>query len=222
MREHVRVLQARHHARRRRPARAAITNGLETKHEHEREERRDAREHRHDPDDEVARAPVQPDGERRVAGEDQQPEEQRAFLPAPEGGERVAERQRAARVLGDVRRTRSRGARARRRARPLRRPSSRTRRSARSAPRARAGAGASTPRTSRRRARRRRARSVRSERARPRSAIVRVASLAPARTSTGTSSTSESGCRDEGRRSQRARSTTTSRPTLNRSGTDPW
>ncbi len=101
MREHVRVLQARHHAgavcgRSRRRERAR------DEHEHEDEEAADAREHRHRPGHELARAPVEPDGERGVAGEDEEPKEQRALLPAPETCEAVAEGQRAARVLRDV------------------------------------------------------------------------------------------------------------------------
>ena len=49
-----------------------------------------------------ARAPVDEQGGGRVAGQDQQPEQQRALLPAPEGRDRVAGRQLAARVLGGV------------------------------------------------------------------------------------------------------------------------
>src|SRR5204862_2802395 len=70
--------------------------------EHEREEGGDAAEDGHDPGDEVAAAPVEPRRERGVAGEDQEPEEQRALLAAPERRQRVAERQRAARVLRHV------------------------------------------------------------------------------------------------------------------------
>src|SRR5436305_2099057 len=51
----------------------------------------------------VACAPVEPDGQRRVAGEDQQPEQKRSLLPTPERGERVADRQLAADVLRHVR-----------------------------------------------------------------------------------------------------------------------
>ena len=80
----------------------AVANGLETKQSMNAKNDGDAGEHRHDPAIEVARAPVEPDGERRVAGEDQQPQQQRALLAAPERRERVAERQRAADVLGDV------------------------------------------------------------------------------------------------------------------------
>ena len=39
---------------------------------------------------------------RSIAGQDQQPEEERSLLPAPERGDRVAGRQLAARVLRDV------------------------------------------------------------------------------------------------------------------------
>ena len=54
--------------------------------EHEAEEGRDAADHGHDPDDQVARAAcrLSSDGERAVAGEHEQPEEQRALLAAPE------------------------------------------------------------------------------------------------------------------------------------------
>ena len=45
---------------------------------------------------------VEQDRGRPVAGQDQQPEEERSLLPAPERGDRVAGRQLAARVLGDV------------------------------------------------------------------------------------------------------------------------
>ena len=43
------------------------------------------------------------DRQRGQAREDEQPEQQRALLAAPEGGDRVRRRQPAARVLGDVR-----------------------------------------------------------------------------------------------------------------------
>ena len=72
--------------------------------EHEREERRDAAEHRHDPGRQVAQQlAVERDGKRPVPGEDEQPEEQRALLAAPERAQRVGGRQRAVRVRGDVR-----------------------------------------------------------------------------------------------------------------------
>ncbi len=165
-----------------------VANGLETKHEHEDEERRDAREHRHDPDDEIARAAVEPDGERGVPGQDQQPEEQRALLPAPERRRACTRAAACGSCARRRRRTRSRGARARSRARAPRRRSSRRPRSGRSAPRARAVAVASRPRASRRRARRRRARSSgRALRGRARPSTF-VSSRAPASTSTGTSS----------------------------------
>ena len=82
---------------------ACVANGLATTTSRNRRSRRDAGEHGRHPHDEVARAPaVEPDGERRVAGQDQQPEEQRALLPAPERGELVDPAERAARVVGDV------------------------------------------------------------------------------------------------------------------------
>jgi hypothetical protein len=72
--------------------------------EQEREEEGDDAEHGHHPRDEVAtRTAVERDGGGSVPGQDQQPEEQRPLLSAPEGGERVAERQVERRVVGDVR-----------------------------------------------------------------------------------------------------------------------
>ena len=60
VREHVRVLEARRHARRRR-GRGLRREGARDDDDEEREEDRDRREHRHDPHDEVARpAPVEP------------------------------------------------------------------------------------------------------------------------------------------------------------------
>src|SRR5439155_1302924 len=46
--------------------------------------------------------PVERDGERAIAGEDEQPEQERAFLTAPEGREGIDRRQGVARVGGDV------------------------------------------------------------------------------------------------------------------------
>ena len=58
--------------------------------EDEGEEGRDPGDHRHDPGDEVAQQPaVHRDRERAVPGQDEQPQEQRALLAAPEGGQRV-------------------------------------------------------------------------------------------------------------------------------------
>ena len=48
------------------------------------------------------RPPCEEHRDRREAGEDQEPEQQRALLPAPERRDRVPERQLAARVVGDV------------------------------------------------------------------------------------------------------------------------
>ena len=70
--------------------------------EHEGEEDGDEPEDGHRPRDQLARAAVEPDREPRVAGEHEQPEQERALLAAPERGERVAERQLVARVLPDV------------------------------------------------------------------------------------------------------------------------
>ena len=72
-------------------------------HHEEREERRDAREDRHDPHDQVARpASVQAHRSRAEAGEHEQPQKQRAFLAAPERGDRVRRRERLARRPRDV------------------------------------------------------------------------------------------------------------------------
>ena len=99
---HVRVLEARIEA-------GAVRRSdlrCERRRDHddeEREEQRDRAEDGHDPDDEVASAPpVQQHGRGRIAGEEQQPEQERSLLPAPEGRDRVAGRQLAARVVGDV------------------------------------------------------------------------------------------------------------------------
>ncbi len=98
---HVRVLEARVQAgtvRRRR------LHGKRRRHDddEEREEDRDSADHGDDPGDEIARAAVEQHRRRSVAGQDQQPEEERSLLPAPERGDRVAGRQLAARVLRDV------------------------------------------------------------------------------------------------------------------------
>ena len=92
VREHVGVLQARHHAGAVRRCGRRLERARDEA-EHEGEEHGDACEHGHDPGDQVARLPVQPDGERRVPGQDHEPEQERALLSAPERGERVAERQ---------------------------------------------------------------------------------------------------------------------------------
>ena len=102
MDEHVRVLQARVQAA------AVVGSHLRRERardgdEHEGEEDHHGREHRHDPHRQVARpAPAQQDSSRAVDREQQQPEEERALLAAPEGGERVSERQLVARQLPDV------------------------------------------------------------------------------------------------------------------------
>src|SRR6185437_8650701 len=70
--------------------------------EHEGEEAGDEPEHRHGPRDQLARAAVEPDREAGIAGEDEQPEQKRSLLPAPERRQRVAERQLVARVLPHV------------------------------------------------------------------------------------------------------------------------
>ena len=76
--------------------------GYERRCEHddgEREEDGDAPEHRNDPGDDVAgAAAVQQHRCGSVAGEDEQPQEQRSLLAAPERGDLVARRQLAARV----------------------------------------------------------------------------------------------------------------------------
>ena len=83
---------------------AIVSNGLETATSSHVKATPIPREDGRDPDDEVARPPPrEPDGERRVRGEDEQPEEQRPLLPTPEGRELVLERQVAARVPRDVR-----------------------------------------------------------------------------------------------------------------------
>ena len=102
VRDHVRVLEARRQPRAvdRRRLRA---EGARDSDENECEERRDASEHRHDPCRQVTHElAVQCDGECAVAGQDEQPEEQRALLPAPEGAQCVRHRERAVRVLGDI------------------------------------------------------------------------------------------------------------------------
>ena len=102
VRHHVRVLEARvepgaverGHLRRERARHGD---------EEEREPDRDRGEHRRHPDDEVAGAvAIDPDGERGVPGQDQEPEEQRAFLPAPERRQLVDAAERPVGVVGDV------------------------------------------------------------------------------------------------------------------------
>ena len=69
---------------------ACTSNGLATTTSRNEKPTAIAAEHGRHPDDEVAGAiAVDPDGEGGVAGQDQQPEEQRALLAAPEGGELV-------------------------------------------------------------------------------------------------------------------------------------
>ena len=83
---------------------ACVANGLATATS--RNEKNDATpaKHGHDPDDEVARpVAVQADRDRAEAGQDEQPEKQRALLPAPERRDRVRRRQRPARRPRDVR-----------------------------------------------------------------------------------------------------------------------
>ena len=100
--DHVRVLQARvepEPVRRRRDRRERARDRGQQPRERENE----TAQHGRHPEHEVGcPAPVDPDGKRRVRGQDEQPEEQRPFLPAPEGGELVGRRQRLARVLLDV------------------------------------------------------------------------------------------------------------------------
>ena len=99
---HVRVLEARVQAgpvRRRRPAwRTASPRRRAGTRRRPRRRRPPGRPRRRD----RARPAVEQDRSRSVAGQDQQPEEERSLLPAPEGGDRVAGRQLAARVLRDV------------------------------------------------------------------------------------------------------------------------
>ena len=80
-----------------------VANGRRDDDEEEREADGDAGEHRRHPDDEVTGAvAVDPDGERRVAGQDEEPEQERALLAAPERRDLVDAPERPARVLGDV------------------------------------------------------------------------------------------------------------------------
>ena len=72
--------------------------------EHEREEGTDEPQHRNGPGEQVTCDATRPqDCGCAVRAEDEQPEEQRSLLSAPERCQRVAERQRLARVLRDVR-----------------------------------------------------------------------------------------------------------------------
>src|SRR5207247_8358650 len=103
VREHVRVLQARHHPG---PVRGSNLGVERTRDEdeHEGEEGAHRSEDGHDPRDELARRSAgEPYGHGRVAGQDQQPEEERALLAAPERRQRVAPGEVAVRVLRDVR-----------------------------------------------------------------------------------------------------------------------
>jgi hypothetical protein len=71
--------------------------------EEEREERRERPQDRHSPRKDVGGEPsVQGDGGRARSGEDEQPEEQRPLLSAPERRHRVTERKFARGVVGDV------------------------------------------------------------------------------------------------------------------------
>ena len=102
MGEHVRVLEARVQ-----PGAVGgatwVTNGEATKTRSRAKKHAIAADDRDRPGQHLAHEPpVQGDRGRAHARQDEEPEEQRALLPAPEGGERVAERQLAARVLGDV------------------------------------------------------------------------------------------------------------------------
>ena len=87
--EHVRVLEARHHPG---PVggRGLLVERARDEAEHEAEEDGDEPEDGHRPRHELALAAVEPDGERGVAGEDDEPEQERAFLSSPERRERVA------------------------------------------------------------------------------------------------------------------------------------
>ena len=81
---------------------ACVANGRGHDDDEEREEDRDGPHHGDDPGDKVARSAVEQDSSGSVTGEDQQPEEERPLLSAPESRDRVAGRQLAARVLRDV------------------------------------------------------------------------------------------------------------------------
>ena len=71
--------------------------------EHQEEVPRDGRDDRDGPGQDLCdEPPVEQDGCRAEPGQDQHPEEQGAFLTAPEGGERVAGRQIPARMVGNV------------------------------------------------------------------------------------------------------------------------
>ena len=101
--KHVRVLEARIHPR----AVERRDLGLERRGDEDEEQGEEARNRAQDrnrPGKHGAdQPPVQGDGGRAHAREDEEPEEERPLLPAPEGRERVAKRQLAARVRGDVR-----------------------------------------------------------------------------------------------------------------------
>ncbi len=102
MREHVRVLEAR--------VEPDAVRGRGVGHERggyeaeeEGKERSDAGSDRDRPGQNLAREPrVQSKRGREQPGQNEEPQEQRALLPAPEGGERIAERQLAARMVGDI------------------------------------------------------------------------------------------------------------------------
>ena len=180
--DHVRVLQARVHARAVGRRRLRVERARDDD-EQEGEEERDAADDRHGPGkDFTHEPPVEGDGSRGGAGEHEQPEQERALLPAPERGERVAVRELATRQARDVVEARSRCGRARRGAPATPRRPPRTPRRARSSP-SRAAAGARArrhrrPRPRRRGSGRRRRRGRRGP---------AQASTTPARTSTGTS-----------------------------------
>ena len=81
-----------------------VANGLETATSMNAKKLATSGQHGDDPRDEVGGvSPREDDRQRGQAREDEQPEQQRALLAAPEGGDRVRRRQPAARVLGDVR-----------------------------------------------------------------------------------------------------------------------
>ena len=77
--------------------------GARHRDEQEGEEERDPGDDRHGPGEHLPHEPaVEHDRGRGGAREDEQPEQERPLLAAPEGGQRVAERELAARRAGDV------------------------------------------------------------------------------------------------------------------------
>ena len=102
MGDHVRVLQARRQARAV-DRRHLCLERARDRDEDEGEEGRDRADDRHDPRDQVTQqAAVEDDRQCAVAAEHKEPQKERAFLPAPERGQRVERREVAARVRGDV------------------------------------------------------------------------------------------------------------------------